>query len=577
MSLVDKKDVARIVKLDRIGMTALAKPIMDILRLSDVNKAYDKFAELHGVEFIDAILKEFHAEFDYFEDELRRIPKEGPFITISNHPLGALDGIILIKLVSQVRPDFKVMGNFLLEKVEPLRDMFFYVNPFDNKEYYNSYSGVKDSLHYVEKQHPLGIFPAGQVSTYQFDEGKISDRPWTESSMKTIKRAQVPVIPIYFEARNTNMFYLLSMLHSSLRTAKLPSELLKQKNKSIRIRIGKQISVKEQNGYETIEHYTAFLRQRTYLLKEALSPGKRLFSLRRPEKQEPVIDPVNPALILAEIKKLRKSKGFLFDEKHYSMFVARSEVIPNVLEEIGRLREITFREVGEGSNKPIDLDVYDYHYQHLILWDRDTEKVVGAYRLGVGSEIYRKYGIKGFYVSTLFKLGEEVHQMFSKSLEMGRAFIVKEQQQKPMPLFLLWKGIVQVIKRHPELEYITGCASVSNTFSKFSKSLIVEYLVRNFGDEQLAQWIIPRKSFKSKLDEEYLNILEESTADDLQKIDRLIGDVEPGDLRIPVLIKKYLKQNAKIVCFNVDPLFNDSLDGFMYIHIKDLPEETLKS
>ncbi len=575
MSLVDKKDVARIVKLDRIGMTALAKPIMDILRLSDVNKAYDKFAELHGVEFIDAILKEFHAEFDYFEDELKRIPKEGPFITISNHPLGALDGIILIKLVSQVRPDFKVMGNFLLEKVEPLKDMFFYVNPFDNKEYFNSYTGVKDSLHYVEEQHPLGIFPAGQVSTYQFDEGKISDRPWTESSMKTIKKAQVPVIPIYFEARNTNLFYLLSMLHSSLRTAKLPSELLRQKNKSIRIRIGKQISVKEQNGYETIEHFTAFLRQCTYLLKEALSPGKRLFSLRRPEKQEPIIDPVNPALILAEIKKLRKSKGFLFDEKHYSMFVARSEVIPNVLEEIGRLREITFREVGEGSNKPIDLDVYDYHYHHLILWDNDTEKLVGAYRLGVGSEIYTKYGIKGFYVSTLFKLSAEVNDMFSQSLEMGRAFIVKEQQQKPMPLFLLWKGIVKVIKRHPELKYITGCASISNTFSRFSKSLTVEYLLKNFGDEQLAQYILPKKPFRSKLDDEYRNIVEESTADDLQKIDRLIGDVEPGDHRIPVLIKKYLKQNAKIVCFNVDPLFNDSLDGFMYIRIEDLPEETL--
>jgi putative hemolysin len=575
MSLVDKKDVARIVKLDRIGMSALAKPIMNILRVSDINKAYDKFAELHGVEFIDAILEEFHTEFEYFENELKRIPKEGPFITISNHPLGALDGIILLKLVSKIRPDFKVMGNFLLEKVEPLKEMFFYVNPFDNKEYYSSYSGVKDALQHLEEGHPLGIFPSGEVSTYQFDEGKVSDRPWTESSMKTIKKAGVPVIPIYFEARNTNFFYLLAMLHTGLRTAKLPSELLKQKNKSIRIRIGKQISVKEQAGYETTDHFTAFLRQRTYLLKEALSPGKRLFSLRRPERQEPIVEPLKPEILQKEIVRLRQSDAFLFDQKNYSVFFAQSAIIPNLLHEIGRLREETFRDVGEGSNKPIDLDVFDYHYGHLILWENDSQQVAGAYRLGVGSEIYKRFGIKGFYVSTLFRLAPEVYPMFSESLEMGRAFIVKEQQQKPLPLFLLWKGIVSVIHRNSELKYITGCASISNGFSRFSKSLMVDYLLKNFGDATLAQHIVPKKPFRSKLDEKYLNLVEESTPEDLQKIDRLIGDVEPGELRIPVLIKKYLKQNAKIVCFNVDPLFNDSLDGFMYIRIEDLPDETL--
>ena len=576
MGLVDKKDIARVVQLDKMGMSMLAKPIMDILRISDVNEVYDKFRALHGVEFIDALLAEFKVEFDYYAEELKRIPKEGPFITVSNHPLGGIDGIILIKLIEQVRPDYKVMANFLLQKVEPLKDYFIPVNPFDNKELKSSYSGVKASLDHLKSGRGLGIFPAGEVSTYKVEEGKISDKPWEESVMKMIQRAEVPVVPIYFKARNSAFFYLLSLLHPSLRTVRLPSELRSQKNKSIRIRIGRAIQVKEQGGYPKIEHYTAFLRQRTYLLSQALSPSKKLFPRQRPERAQPIIDPINSELIEAEIDKLKNSEAFLFSQKNYDLFVTPSRPIRNILKEIGRLREITFREVGEGSNLPLDLDEYDYHYEHLILWDNESKELAGAYRLGIGSEVFRRFGIKGFYVASLFKVDEHLNEMFSQSLEMGRAFIVKSQQQKPLPLFLLWKGIVQVIHRHPELKYITGCASISNNFSRFSKSLMVEYLLQHHGDEEVAKHIRPRKPFKPKLDDEYRKVVFESSHDDLNKFDRIIEEIEPGDLRFPILIKKYLKQNAKIVCFNVDPMFNDSLDGFMYIKIEDLPEETMK-
>lgn len=577
MGLVDKKDIARVVQLDKVGMSMLAKPIMDILRISDVNEVYEKFEELKGVEFIDALLDEFKVEFDYYAEELKRIPKEGPFITVSNHPLGGIDGIILIKLIEQVRPDYKVMANFLLQKVEPLKDYFIGVNPFENKDLKSSYSGVKATLDHLKEGRGLGIFPAGEVSTYKFEEGKIRDKPWEESAMKMIQKAGVPVIPIYFKARNSAFFYLLSLLHPSLRTAKLPSELRKQKNKSIRIRIGRQISVKEQAGYPDIEHYTAFLRQRTYLLSQALSPSKKLFPIRRPEVAQPIIDAVDVSLLEKEIEDLRGSSSYLFTQKNYDLFITPSKNIPSILKEIGRLREITFRDVGEGSNLPLDLDEYDYHYEHLILWDNEEKQVAGAYRLGLGNEIFKRFGIKGFYVASLFKVDEHAYVMFSQSLEMGRAFIVKNQQQKPLPLFLLWKGIVQVILRHPELRYITGCASISNRFSRFSKSLMVEYLLQHYGDEKLSSHIRPRKPFKPKLDEKYRQLVFESSQDDLNKFDRIIEEIEPGDMRFPILIKKYLKQNSRIVCFNVDPLFNDSLDGFMYIKIEDLPEDTLRS
>jgi len=577
LSLVDKKEVAKVVKLDKLGLSALAKPIMDILRISSINQVYDKFEELHGMEFIDAVLKEFRVEFDYYEEELKRIPKTGPFITVSNHPLGGIDGIILLKLISQVRPDYKVMANFLLQKIEPLKDYFMPVNPFENKDIKSSFTGIKESMEHIREGNALGIFPAGEVSTYKFEEGKITDKPWEEGAIKMIKKMKVPVVPVYFQARNSAFFYLLSIMHPSLRTAKLPSELMMQKRKSIRIRIGRPIPVKEQDGYESIEHYGEFLRQRTYLLRQALSPSKKLFQLKRPERPQPIIPPVNVTLLKKEIEKLKGGPQFLFSQKNYDLFIAKAEEAPALLKEIGRLREVTFREVGEGTNLPLDLDEYDYHYEHLILWDDEAKQVAGAYRLGIGSEIYRKFGIKGFYVTTLLKVDEEVHQLFAHSLEMGRAFIVKEQQLKPLPLFLLWKGIVQVLLRHPELQYITGCASISNKFSRFSKSLMVEYLTRQHGDKEMAEHIKPRKPFKVKLKEEHKEIVFESSRDDLNKFDRLIEELEPGDMRFPILIKKYLKQNAKMVCFNVDPLFNNSLDGFMYIDIKDLPEGTIES
>lgn len=578
MNLVEKNEVARVVQLDKLGLNVLAKPLMDILHISDINEVYAKFEALHGVEFIDAVLKEFEVEFDYFEEELSRIPKTGPFVTISNHPLGGIDGIILIKLISKVRPDYKVMANFLLQKIEPLRDYFMPVNPFeDKKDLMSSFTGVKDSMAYIKSGHPLGIFPAGEVSTYKLNKAKVEDKPWEAGALKMIRKMEVPVVPVYFKARNSAFFYLLSLLHPSFRTARLPGELRHQKNKSIRIRIGRPISVKDQQELETFEHYCAFLRQRTYLLSQALSPSKKLFNLKRPEKAQPIIDPQESHLLEAEIEPLRHKKAFLFEHKDYEVFLAPSGKIPQILQEIGRLREITFREIGEGTNKPIDLDEYDYHYHHLILWHKTKQKPVGAYRLALGHKVYKKYGIKGFYLHTLFKIDRSVHQsLFAQAMELGRAFVIKEEQQKPWPLFLLWRGIAHVIKRYPQIKYVVGCASVSGSFSSFSRSLMVHYLSHHHSDTQMAQHIQGRRPFKPKLKEEYRKLVFESSGNDLNRFEKLINELEPGGTRFPVLIKKYLQQNGRLVCFNVDPFFNNSLDGFLYIPIADIPEEMLR-
>jgi putative hemolysin len=399
--------------------------------------------------------------------------------------------------------------------------------------------------------------------------------------MKLIKKAQVPIVPIYFHAKNSGLFYRLAKLGDTLRTAKLPSELLTQKNRIIKVRIGKSISVEAQQEHETIEEFTEFLRKKTYMLSNIYEKENLLqkvpAALKIPKPPKKIVTPSNVAFIENEVEQLRKVKDSrLLQSKNYEVFLARAENIPNILREIGRLREITFREVGEGTNKAIDLDRFDTYYRHLFLWDNDAKTIVGAYRMGLGTEIFPKYGINGFYLQDLFRFEPELYKMMSKSIEMGRAFVVAAYQHKPMPLFLLWKGIVHTTLRYPEHKYLIGGVSISNQFSNFSKSLMIEFMKSNYYDPYVAQYIKPKKAFRVKLKDADKDFVFDEAEADLNKFDKLIDEVEPGNLRLPVLIKKYIKQNAKVVAFNVDPLFNNSVDGLMYIRIADLPESTVK-
>ena len=277
-----------------------------------------------------------------------------------------------------------------------------------------------------------------------------------------------------------------------------------------------------------------------------------------------------------EIEKLREKDCRMLQSKNYEVFLAKANDMPFILKEIGRQREVTFRAIGEGTNNSIDLDEFDAYYYHLFLWDDDDKEIVGAYRMGMGSEIFKQFGIDGFYLQDLFRFEPELFGMMKQSIEMGRAYIIKKYQQKPMPLFLLWKGIVHTTLRHPEHKYLIGGVSISNQFSNFSKSLMIEFMKSNYWDPYVAQYISPKKEFKVKLKDADKEFIFDETKADLNKFDRMINEVEPGNLRLPVLIKKYIKQNAKVVAFNVDPLFNNSVDGLMYIRIADLPESTVK-
>ncbi|EDM45541.1 Putative hemolysin [unidentified eubacterium SCB49] len=582
MGLVTSGEIAKAIKVDKLGFvgTFIGWSLMKVLSISAINKIYDCHKHLSDLDFINALLEEFEIEFEIPEEDLRRIPKTGPFVTVSNHPLGGIDGILLLKVLLERRPDYKIMANFLLHRIVPLKPYVMPVNPFENKkELRSSFTGFKAAISHLRAGHPLGIFPAGEVST-QKDDKNIVDKPWEDAAMKLINKANVPVVPIYFHAKNSALFYKLSKMNGTFRTAKLPSELLSQKDRKIKMRIGNAISIADQNEHNTLQSYTEFLRKKTYMLANPFQKKKLIeqlpTSIKLPKQPKKIAGPALKETIEAEVASLLASDKRLLESKNYEVYLASAELIPNILLEIGRLREITFRDVGEGTNKAIDLDKFDAYYHHMFLWDKEAKMLVGAYRMGLGSKIFETRGINGFYLQDLFRFEPELYEMMSQSIEMGRAFIIKEYQQKPMPLFLLWKGIVHTTLRYPEHRFLIGGVSISNKFSEFSKGLMIEFMKSNYYDPWVAQYINPKKEYKVKLKDADKDFVFDASEADLNKFDKIIDEVEPGALRMPVLIKKYIKQNAKVVAFNVDPMFNNVIDGLMYIRIADLPESTVK-
>ena len=581
MGLVTAKEVAKAINTDKYGIfgTFSGWLLMKVLKISTLNEVYNRNKHLEDLDFLNAILDDLEIKFEIPEEDLKRLPKDGAYITISNHPLGGIDGILLLKLMLEREPNFKIIANFLLHRIVPLKKYIMPVNPFENhKDAKSSVLGIKETLRHLSDGKPLGMFPAGEVSTYK--EGKLMvDKTWEEGAIKVIRKAQVPVVPIYFHAKNSQLFYFLSKINDTLRTAKLPSELFSQKDRVIKVRIGKPISVNEQNEHSSLEDYSEFLRKKTYMLAnpfEKETPFLPTPNLKLPKNPKTIVTGASQNNMNQEVNTLRNTDCRLLQSKNYEVFFAEASKIPNILHEIGRLREITFREVGEGTNESIDLDKYDQYYHHMFLWDDEAKKIAGAYRMGLGSEIFPKYGIEGFYLNELFRFERELHDMMSKSIEMGRAFIVKEYQQKPMPLFLLWKGIVQTTLRYPEHKFLLGGVSISNQFSDFSKSLMIEFMKSNYYDPYVAQYIHPKKEYKVKLKDADKDFIFDEAESDLNKFDKIIDELEPGSLRLPVLIKKYIKQNARVVAFNVDPLFNNAVDGLMYIRIADIPESTMK-
>ncbi len=577
MKIITKADFAKAIKLDKLPLPGLASLLMEVMKINEVNEVFQKAEHLTGPTFVDKILQIIGITVEFNEADLKNIPREGAFIAIANHPYGGIEGLVLLKILCTVRPDTKLMANFILKKIPNLSDYFIAVNPFENVEHSSSISGIKNTLELLRSGIPIGIFPAGEVSTYKLETQQITDKLWHPVVGKIIAKAKVPVIPIYFHGNNGLLFNLLSLIHPTLRTAKLPSELFNKQGHTIQVRIGKPIRVQDLSYQNNTNKLLGFLRAKTYALGTGLENEKKIFNpqniFKIRKRVKPIVSEIPSALIEKEVGTLEDFK--VWTEKNYEVYIAPASQLHYIIKEIGRLREVTFREVGEGTNKQIDLDEYDIYYTHLFIWDVDAKMIVGAYRIGKGDEIFYSMGKRGFYIAELFKIKDQFYPILRKSLELGRSWVRKEYQQKPLPLFLLWKGILKYLIDNPQYRYLIGPVSISNSFSKFSKSLIVDFISKNHFDHELAQYVKPRKRFKIDFSQVDMDMLMESN-ETLKGLDDIISDVEVSHLKMPVLLRQYIALNAKIICFNIDPKFSNSLDGFIVVDLEKIPQEMLE-
>lgn len=542
--------------------------------LKRLERFYNAIDELHDRDFVAAVFKNLELDIEVDPADLASVPKDGPLMFVSNHPYGAIDGLALVHVLGGVRPDLKVMANFLLQQLEPLRERFIGVNPFEQLTSLSSFQGMRQAMAHVKDGHALAVFPAGEVSSWRTELKAVADPRWKTPAIKLAQHVGAPVIPVWFDGTNSVLFHALGMIHPNLRTLALPQELLRMRGRSVRMRIGRPIAPKDIAAFSSTEQLGRFLRAKTYALGSGLQVKRELFSpLRFPQRPKEVVDPIPAERLVKEIEGIADLK--LNSQAEFDLYLAPSGRIPNIIREIGRLREVTFRLVGEGTNKSVDLDEFDLYYDHLFLWDREKQRLVGAYRIGDGKRIMSRYGKRGFYTYTLFRMDRPMDRVLRRSFELGRSFISADYQRQRLPLYMLWRGLLLHITANPDHQYLIGPVSISGSYSRIARSLIMEFVQQHHYDQEMAASVRPRNKFKVKPDTVDREALVQASKADLKRMDRLIAEIDPHETAMPVLLKKYLLLNASIIGFNRDPRFNDALDGLMVLDLTKLPERTV--
>lgn len=552
---------------------ALTKlPIENLLALNRLNQLYDRIDSPKGHRrFFESILEALDISYSVSQQDLSKIPRQGPTIVVSNHPFGAIDGIILSAIFLKIRPDVKVMANYLLGMIPETRDLFVAVDPFGKKEAIRTNArALRCAIRFLSEGGLLSVFPAGEVSHFHWKEKTIRDPEWNPLLAALVKKTGAAVIPVFFKGRNSAIFQIAGLVHPFLRTALLPREMLKKSHQNITVRIGNLIHYPKLAKMQSDSEIIKFLRVRTYILS-SIDPHKGSFRpmvkrLHRGNRFQPIISPVNKDRLYQEVAALPPEQG-LIDADPFFVLHAKAEQIPLLLKEIGRLREITFRAEGEGSGKKMDIDCYDSHYRHLFLWNESEREIAGAYRFGLTDEIISIFGQGGLYTHTLFEYGSPFLSRINPAMELGRSFVQQKYQKTFQALMLLWKGIAGFITIHPRYRYLFGPVSISKEYQSVSRQLIVTYLKHAHPVSELEKYVKPRNPYR-KTGAGHREL--RSSLDLLRNINwlsDLVAELEADRKGVPILIKQYLKLGGRILGFNLDPDFSNVLDVLMMVDL----------
>ena len=540
--------------LRRAALSIFQPAIERVLAFPALNDIYTRIVELEDDRhFSDKALDVLGIDFDVSDADMAHIPATGPLLVVANHPFGGLEGLILASLLMRVRPDVKLLANYVLSVIPDLRERMFFVDPFGRADSAQRNIGsVKASIRWVRDGGVLGVFPAGEVSSVRLRRRRILDPRWSRTIARLVRSTGAPVLSVYFAGANRWRFQMLGLVHPRLRTVMLARELLHKQRCTVSVSVGNVIPFEKLNRFESDDELTGYMRVRTYILRGRDKKQRRLFRLFRhahhDRDDQPVAEP-KPLEALVDDVALLPREQRLVDSAQFSVYYATAGQIPNVLHEIGRLRELSFRDVGEGTGRPLDLDPYDDHYLHLFVWNQEEHEIVGAYRLGLTDKIVPEHGIAGLYTSTLFQIDSRLLDQISPALEMGRSFVRSEYQKNHSPLSLLWRGIAHFVAAHPRYRMLFGPVSISNDYNSMSKQLLVRFLKANEYVKDLARLIKPRHPPRLGRIRDWDPKLLSTIVRNIDEVDDLISDIEADRRSVPVLLRQYLKLNAKLLGF----------------------------
>lgn len=537
-------------KHNQLAVKALKK----LLHEDDFNEVIDKNRHLRGYAFLDKLLGYFNFHYQVSNQSFSNIPSEGRLLIVANHPIGTLDGLALVKLIRTVRPDVRIVANRVLSHMEPLQSIFLPVDVLsDKKALKDSYKAMLEAL---ENEEAVIIFPAGEVS--RITPKGIRDGKWQNGFVKLAKKAHCPILPIHIKAKNSALFYSMSTLYKPLGTMLLVKEMFNKKDQEIKFVVGAPIpfaviAESEQTNKQLSQRFR----------KHVLNLGKK----RKPLLFDTVATVVHPADTKAIKKALFQSRllGETRDGKKIFLYQFQDDC--PVMQEIARLRELTFRTVEEGTGLALDLDKFDIYYSHIVLWDDHALDIVGAYRIGEGPKIMRSHGIDGFYSSTLFDLHTEFAALLPYSLELGRSF-VQPRYWGQHSLEYLWYGIGAYLREQPDIKYLFGPVSISNAYPQMAKELIIGFYKQQFGSE-LAQATAKTPFVISEQCQQF--VAREFNSDYSSSFKILNSELRKLGVKVPTLYKQYVElcvdKGCHFIDFNIDPDFNNCIDSLIMVEI----------
>lgn len=571
-------------RLDDLLLTswprAVKRPLLNVverlLGLDWLARGYEQLDETDTPDqFAAQTLQYMNVIPRIVDGDLASVPKSGPVVVVANHPFGGIEGVIMTLLLRQVRPDVRIMANGLLKRIPELSETIIGVNPYGHtRATRENLKPIREALRWLSNGGLLVVFPAGDVSRFRPGNFTIRDEKWDASIARMIRKSGAQVVPMYISGRNTVLFHALGLIQTVLRSLMLPRELANKRNRAIEFRVGEPISNRRVTSNGSDDEIAKYLRLRTYMLNRSPEKKREIEVAVENGAMMPIAETIESQLLVDEVGALPVQQQ-LAESGNLKVYYARAVQMPYLMQELGRLREVTFREVGEGTGKATDIDLYDSYYLHLFIWNEESREVVGAYRLGLGDEIVAKYGKKGFYSHSLFRYSKRLLKAINPAIELGRSFVRPEYQRSFAPLMLLWKGIGQFVANHPHYAVLFGPVSISNDYCSVSQQLLIDFLRANNYDAELSRHIRPRKPYRGKLRAVWrqAELAGIGTIDDVSE---LVAIQESGEKGVPILIKQYLKLGGRLLGFNVDRDFNNCIDGLIMVDLRQTDERVLQ-